>query len=462
VDKIGLVILAAGKGKRLKTSFPKPLAPILGRTLVDCVVGSVQKVLANSPVSFVIGHEREMVQNHIQSQNYFSSNSMDFVVQEQQNGTGHALRVALENSKAIGDSEYIMVLCADTPCLSPDLFKSMIDNKKDLDALVVTFQPENPFGYGRVFDDGSGKVTIVEEKDASDEQRKHNVVNSGIYIFKKEYLNNSIGKLNNENASGEFYLTDLMSFTEKAGSFLADNPMEFIGVNDLVQLNQAESFLRKVKLKELMLSGVVVKDIETTSIDPDVEIGADSVLHPNVEILGSTRIGTNVLIERGSIIRDSSIGSDSIIKANSYIDESTIAEKVKIGPMAQLRPGSEVGNGTKIGNFVELKKVKLDENVSISHLSYVGDAEVGSGSNLGCGFISCNYDGANKHLTKIGKNTFIGSDSQMVAPINIGDNCYVASGSTINQDMPDGAFAIARTRQVTKEGLARKFLKKKK
>lgn len=462
MDNIGLVILAAGKGKRLKTSFPKPLAPILGRTLVDCVVRSVKQVLPSSPVSFVVGHEKEKVEAHIASQPYFSKDQMDFVFQEQQNGTGHALKVALENSSTIKDCDYVIVLCADTPCLSSSLFEAMIENKNDLDALVVTFQPESPFGYGRVFDDGKGKVSIVEQKDASEEQRKHDVVNSGIYIFKREYLLNSIDKLNNENASGEFYLTDLMSFTDKAGSILASNPMEFIGVNDLVQLNQAESFLRKVKLQELMLSGVVIKDIETTFIDLDVEIGADSIVHPNVEILGKTSIGQASLIERGSIIRNSKIGNSSVIKANCYIDESIVSDEVKVGPMAQLRPGSELGKGTKIGNFVELKKAKLDEKVSVSHLSYVGDAEIGSGSNLGCGFISCNYDGANKSLTKIGKNTFIGSDSQMVAPINIGDNCYVASGSTINQDMPDGAFAIARSRQVTKEGMARKFLKKKK
>ena len=462
MDTFGLVILAAGKGKRLKTSFPKPLAPILGKTLVDCVVRSVKRVLPSSPFSFVIGHEKELVESHIKSQSYFNKDQMEFVFQEQQNGTGHALKMALENSLKIQKAEYIIVLCADTPCLSSELFEKMIAGKKDFDALVVTFKPENPFGYGRVFDDGKGKVSIVEEKEASESEAKHEIVNSGIYIFKRDFLLKTIGNLNNENASNEFYLTDLMSFTDNAGSILATDPMEFIGVNDLVQLNQAENYLRKNKLHQLMLGGVVIKDIETTSIDLDVTIASDSIIHPNVEILGNTTIGAGSLVERGSIIRDSQIGNSCVIKANSYIDQSLVSDQVKIGPMAQLRPGSQLGHGTKIGNFVELKKAKLDEQVSVSHLSYVGDAEIGAGSNLGCGFVSCNYDGANKSLTKIGKNTFIGSDSQMVAPVNIGDNCYVASGSTINQDMPDGSFAIARSRQVTKEGMARKFLKKKK
>lgn len=461
MDQISSVILAAGQGKRLKTSFPKPLAPVLGRTLVDCVINTVLEFNADSRLCLVVGHEKEKVQAHIEKAAYYSKDSFNFAVQEQQNGTGHALKVAVESSKLVQDSKYTIVLCADTPCLSSSLLSELVEMAQGKDAVVVSFQPKKPFGYGRVFDDGKGKVRIIEEKDATDEQRENNIVNSGIYIFDSRFLKNSIGNLDNQNASGEFYLTDILNFSNNASSLLADNPEEFLGVNDLIQLNQAESFLRLKKLNDLMLSGVLIKDLASTFIDLDVKIGADTVIHPNVEIMGNTEIGSGVLIERGSIIRSSSIQEQSVIKANSYIDESVVGKGVKIGPMAQLRPGSELGAGSKIGNFVELKKAKLDENVSVSHLSYVGDAEIGSGCNLGCGFISCNYDGANKHLTKIGKNTFIGSDSQMVAPITIGNDCYVASGSTINQDMPDGSFAIARTRQVTKEGMARKFLKKK-
>lgn len=461
MDQISSVILAAGKGKRLKTSFPKPLAPILGRTLVDCVIRTVQTFQANANLCVVVGHAREEVENHITNQPYYNAKNFEFALQEQQNGTGHALKIAIDESKKIHESKYVLVLCADTPCLTPALFSALEEKIKGKDAVVVTFQPENPTGYGRVFDDEGGKVRIVEHKDATKDEQKHTIVNSGIYIFERQFLLDSINKLDNKNASGEFYLTDILNFSKNSCTHLASDPNEFIGVNDLVQLNQAESTLRLRKLNELMLEGVLIKDLNSTFIDLDVEIAPDTVIHPNVEILGEVKIGRGVEIERGSIIRNSSVADYSTIKANCYIDQSIVGKSVKVGPMAQLRPGSELGAGTKIGNFVELKKAKLEENVSVSHLSYVGDAEVGADCNLGCGFISCNYDGANKHLTKIGKGTFIGSDSQLVAPIEIGENCYVASGSTINQNMPDGAFGIARTRQVTKEGMARKFLKKK-
>lgn len=461
MDSICTVILAAGKGKRLKTSFPKPLAPVLGRKMVDHVVSRVSRSGINSSFCVVTGHGKEEVESHIQAENYFKTEKIQFALQDQQLGTGHALKCAYENSELVSNSDYTLVVCADTPCLEPGTFIELSMLAKNTEAVVVTFQTERPSGYGRVFDNGVGGVKIIEEKDATEEQREQTIVNSGVYFFKTSFLKDSLAKLDSNNAAGEFYLTDVFNFTQKAKAINFKNQDQFMGVNDLVQLSRAEKYLRDSKLKELMYSGVILRDPESTYITEDVEIGSETFIHHNVEISGQTKIGKNVTIEQGCIIRDSKIEAGSIIKANSYIDQSYVGKEVKIGPMAQLRPDSEVMDGSKIGNFVELKKAKLDKNVSVSHLSYVGDAEVGSGANLGCGFISCNYDGAKKHLTKIGKNTFIGSDSQMIAPISIGDNCYVASGSTINQDMPDGAFAIARARQETKEGLAKRFLKSK-
>jgi bifunctional UDP-N-acetylglucosamine pyrophosphorylase/glucosamine-1-phosphate N-acetyltransferase len=286
-------------------------------------------------------------------------------------------------------------------------------------------------------------------------------VNSGLYILKTEYIKSYLYNIDSENKSNELYLTDLFKKGADVRTVVFENEIEFLGVNNLVQLSQAEQELKKIKIENLQLSGVRFLDPSSAYIEESVMIGAGSVVYPNVSLFGRTTIGKNTTLENGVIIKDSSISSNNLLKAYTYIEGAKIHENCAVGPMARIREGSEFDANCKIGNFVETKKASLDKGVKVSHLSYVGDAEIGENTNIGCGFITCNYDGANKHLTKIGKNSFIGSDCQMIAPVTIGDEAYVGSGSTINKDIPDGSFGIARQRQVNRDGLAKKFIKKK-
>lgn len=287
-------------------------------------------------------------------------------------------------------------------------------------------------------------------------------MNSGFYILKTKHVKEVLNSIGNHNKSGEFYLTDLFQdkYSVKAVKFSSEVP--FLGINTMEQLAEVTSLLKMRKLKQLMIDGVEFLNPQTVHIDQEVQIGLGSVIYPNVTLLGKTVIGDKVVVESGCFIKNTKIKNGSEILANSYLEDALVHEEATIGPMARLRPGADIGPESKIGNFVEVKKAKLDRGVKVSHLSYVGDAEIGENTNIGCGFITCNYDGANKHKTKIGKNTFIGSDCQMVAPIEIGNDAFVAAGSTITKSIPDGGFGIGRSPQITKEGAARKFLKTKK
>ncbi len=454
---LAIVVLAAGKGTRIKMDLPKPLAPLHNNTLIDYVLNESKGL---GDIFILTGHKSELVQKHVQD-NHEGFNKDNFILQEQQLGTGHAVQTYLSSCDRATEYEYTMIMCADTPLLTKEVLSELIEQAKEgFDAVVATFFEENPFGYGRIVRAEKG-FSIVEEKDATNEQRDIKEVNSGLYLFKTSYLKEHIENLDNTNKSGEFYLTDTLKqgLNVCAKLFADKNP--FMGVNDLFQLAVVEKKLKnriqKYLLKEV---GVRFLDPAHSYVFTD-KVGKGSIIHPNVQIDDKSVIGENVIIEMGSIINNSTIESNAHIKANSYISDSVVKVGAKIGPMAQLRPGSVVGEGSKIGNFVEMKKSTLGKNTNVSHLSYVGDAEVGNDVNIGCGFITCNYDGANKHKTLIGDGSFIGSDTQMIAPITIGKECYVASGSTVNQDMEDGAFAIARAKQVTKNAMAKRFIKKK-
>jgi bifunctional UDP-N-acetylglucosamine pyrophosphorylase/glucosamine-1-phosphate N-acetyltransferase len=289
-----------------------------------------------------------------------------------------------------------------------------------------------------------------------------NEVNSGFYILKTKHIKEVLGSIGNNNKSGEFYLTDLFQdkFPVKAIKFSSEIP--FLGINTMEQLAEVTKLLRIRKVKQLMLDGVEFLNPETIHIDHHVQIGSGSVIFPNVTLLGKTIIGEKVLIESGVFIKNSTIHSNAEILGHSYLDEAIVHEAASIGPMARLRSGADIGSKAKVGNFVEVKKSKLAKGVKVSHLSYVGDAEIGENTNIGCGFVTCNFDGLNKHKTKIGSNTFIGSDCQVIAPIEIGNDAFVAAGSTITKSLPDGAFGVARSNQVIKEGGAKRFLKVKK
>jgi bifunctional UDP-N-acetylglucosamine pyrophosphorylase/glucosamine-1-phosphate N-acetyltransferase len=340
-----------------------------------------------------------------------------------------------------------------------DLYKFVKD--KSLEGAAATFSAENPFGYGRIVRAGKG-FKIVEEKEANEEEQKITEVNSGFYIIKTEYILKHIDTLSSNNNTGEFYLTDLFSQEELVQPFLVEEASKFIGVNDLRQLEMADRTIRNRKMRRMRdEGGVRFIDLSHTYIEEDVSIENGALIYPNSFISGKTTIKSGAVIETGSVIKDSVIEEGVKIKAYSHLEKVVVRTNAEVGPFARLREGSDIGSESKIGNFVETKKAILSKGVKVSHLSYVGDAEVGEDSNLGCGFITCNYDGANKHKTKIGKGCFIGSDSQMIAPLNIGDGCYVASGSTISKDLPDGAFGIGRARQEIKEGMAKRFIKKK-
>ena len=465
-DSIGIVILAAGKGTRMKIDTPKALAPALGRPLLDYVVDSAlefaQISSLKAEVGVVIGHRKELLEEWWNL--HPKKASLKLAHQKEQKGTADALKACFNDLPHFWNHEYTLVACADTPLISSDEFCRLFEafrSHPELVGVAATFTTDTPTGYGRIVVSGKG-FHIVEEKDCTPAERKIQEVNSGFYILKTSHVKAVLGNISNNNKSGEFYLTDLFqdSYSVKAMNFAAETP--FLGINTMEQLANVSTVIRKKKLSKIFAEGVQILAPDTVYIENDVTVGLGSVIYPGVTLLGKTTIGKNVVVESGTLIRNSVIHDNAEILANSHLEDALVHADATIGPMARLRPGSDIGPEAKIGNFVEVKKSKLARGVKVSHLSYVGDAEIGENSNIGCGFITCNYDGANKHKTKIGSNTFIGSDVQAVAPIEIGNDAFIAAGSTITKSIPDGGFGIARSSQVTKEGVAKKFLKTKK
>lgn len=463
--EVGTVILSAGAGTRMNLSLPKPLAPFLGKCLVDYPLSQSIKMMnevadSKSFTGLVTGHGKELVEDYI-NENY-KSHKISYAFQAEQLGTAHALKCYFDQIEDARNCEYTIVMCADTPLIESESLVRLYNEVKsnNLDGVAASFKVSNPKGYGRILRSKSKGFHIVEEKDASDEERKVLEVNSGMYVLKTSFILEHLYSIGSENKSGEFYLTDLFKDGFNVSPILFENASSFIGVNNLEQLERSEILMRKRIISSLREKGVRFVDSRHTYVNTD-NIGERTFIHPNVSIDHQSVIGKNVIIEPGSIIVNSKIEDGVTVKAYSHLEEVTLRAKSVVGPYARLRPGADIGEESKIGNFVEIKKSKLERGVKVSHLSYVGDAEIGEETNIGCGFITCNYDGANKHKTIIGKKSFIGSDSQTVAPVNIGDECFVASGSTVTHDMKDGSFAISRTKQVTKDGMAKRFLKSK-
>jgi bifunctional UDP-N-acetylglucosamine pyrophosphorylase/glucosamine-1-phosphate N-acetyltransferase len=468
-NSFGAVILAAGQGTRMKLETPKPLAPLLGKRLVDysiCETASFfQKADVYGRIGIVTGYMREDVETYIDATYRDYSYPINFAYQEKQLGTADALRAYFQQIKDAEQNEYTIILCADTPLIQSDDFVQMFEKvkKEKLEGIAATFNLDNPKGYGRIIRSSNELgFHIVEQKDADHIVDQITEVNSGLYIFKTSFIKEHLEKVDCNNKSGEFYLTDLFRDHYKVAAMRFDDYHNFMGVNTLEQLEESGNILRGRKAGQLRDLGVRFIDSSSVYIDWDVQIGEGTIIYPQVSLQGKTTIGANCCIEQGVIVKDSFISNDVNIKGYSYFEEARVNTRATVGPFARLRKGSNIGEESKIGNFVEIKKAKLDKGVKVSHLSYVGDAEIGEETNIGCGFITCNYDGANKHMTKIGKKCFIGSDSQMVAPVELGDECFVASGSTITNSMSDGAFAISRGKQVTKEGMASRFIKNKK
>jgi bifunctional UDP-N-acetylglucosamine pyrophosphorylase/glucosamine-1-phosphate N-acetyltransferase len=461
MKSIGIVVLAAGKGTRLKISTPKPLLKCLGKSLINYVLDEAQLFYEmqklEPKISIITGHEKELVTEHLKK-NY---SLLEYLWQKEQRGTGDALKTYIEETSH--QCEFTFIVCADTPLITHEIYERIYQHLKmnpDLDGIAVTFDLKDPTGYGRIIHNEKGFI-IKEEKDASTLEKKIIEVNAGFYLVRNSYLMNQVPKLNTLNNSKEFYLTDIFKDNKKITAMKFEDSQTFLGINSLDQLADASHLLKIKKNTQLMKSGVTLLDSHSTYVDWDVVVDPGTTLFPYTTILGKTHIHQNVLIESGVFIKDSEIFSEAQILASSHLEGAMVRTGAHIGPFARLRPLSDIGAKSKIGNFVEIKKSTLSSGVKISHLSYVGDATIGEETNIGCGFITCNYDGMKKHQTQIGKKTFIGSDCHVIAPISIGDESFVAAGSTITKDVPNGAFAIARTPQTNKENFAVKFLPKK-
>ena len=451
MNNVAAIILAAGKGTRMKSGLVKVLHPVAGRAMIDWPLGAARSTGA-APIVMVVGHQADAVRKRFEGQS-----DIHCALQAEQLGTGHA--VACAAGVLGGFSGTVLILCGDTPLLRSDTLANLLafHRSRAATVTVLTACLDNPHGYGRVVRDGQGRVLgIVEQKDATPEEQSVREINSGIYCMESGFLFASVGSLGNNNAQNEYYLTDLVAMAvEQGATCLAMTTAdcdEIMGVNDLAQLAEAARILRQRINRDLMLSGVSLVDPHHTYIDQDVTIAPDTTIQPNCTITGRTSIGSGCLIESGVSIRDCRIGDGCHIKAGSVLEDSELFSKVAVGPMAHLRPGSVLKDHVKIGNFVETKKIVMGEGSKASHLTYLGDAEIGRDVNIGCGTITCNYDGVKKHRTVICDNVFIGSDVQLVAPVTVGQNSLVAAGTTVTCDVPADSLAIGRVPQINKEG----------
>ncbi len=454
--KFGIVIMAAGKGTRLKSKRAKVLHEIAGKPLLAHVIEAARKVVPAEDIHVIIGHQAENVRAAVKGY------GVRFVLQAEQRGTGHAIMCARDQVK---DYENILVLSGDVPLIRTETITQVRDFHlaKKAAMTILTAEPSNPFGYGRIIraSAGSDRVkAIVEQKALTKAQQKTREINSGIYAFATRPLFANIDRLSTDNPHGEFYLTDMAALLVKAKlpvvALKAEDFAEVLGANTLAELAALDSTLRMRKCNELMAAGVSIYRPETCVIDPDVEIGPDTILEPFVQVLGKSQIGSDCRIRSYSVISDSKVGDGVLVRHGCIIDQSQVGSGALLGPYSHLRPASEIGEGAHVGNFVETKKTKLGRGSKANHLTYLGDAEIGQGVNVGAGTITCNYDGVHKHLTTIEDGAFIGSDSTLVAPVKIGKRAYVAAGSSITHDVPEDSLALGRAHQTVKEGWAKK------
>jgi len=452
--------MAAGKGTRLKSQLPKVLHEVGGKPLVEHVIRAAVQIVPATDVYAIIGHEAERVRAAM------AHTGVNFVLQAQQRGTGHALMVARE---ALAGYDHVIVLSGDAPLITPKTIVRLRDFHLQEEAAMtlLSAELENPTGYGRVLRKSprSAEVqAIVEEKAASAAQKKIREINSGFYVFALKDLYVHIGELSTDNAHAEYYLTDMAGVLRKARrrvvAWETANASEVLGGNTRAELADIDEKMRMAKCRQLMADGVTIFYPATCVIDADVEIAADSVIEPYVQLQGTTKIGTGCRVRSYSVIRDSEIGDGVLVRPGCVMEGARVSAGAVLGPYSHLRPGSEIGEGAHVGNFVETKKIKLGKGSKANHLTYLGDAEIGAEVNIGAGTITCNYDGVHKHKTVIGDGVFIGSDSTLVAPVRVGKGAYVGAASCITDDVPEDALAIGRGRQVVKEGWAREKRKK--
>ncbi|WP_335872095.1 bifunctional UDP-N-acetylglucosamine diphosphorylase/glucosamine-1-phosphate N-acetyltransferase GlmU [Bacillus sp. 2205SS5-2] len=441
------VILAAGQGTRMKSKLYKVLHPVCGKPMVEHVVNQTSALHIDQTVT-IVGHGAEQVQSYLKGRS-------SFALQEKQLGTAHAVMQAEE---ALADKDGVtLVICGDTPLIKAETMEALIHHHEEVNAkaTILTGYAENPTGYGRIIRNQDGLVKrIVEQKDASEEEQREKEINTGTYCFDNKMLFQALKKVSNDNSQGEFYLPDVIEILQSEGNIVSayqtNDFEETLGVNDRIALSQAETIMKRRINRDHMRNGVTIIDPENTYIGSDVTIGQDSVVYPNTSILGNSVVGEECIIGPGTEISDSKIGNQTEIR-QSVVHRSSVGNQVAVGPFAHIRPESNIHDAVKIGNFVELKKTTIGPRSKASHLSYFGDAEVGADVNLGCGSITVNYDGKNKYLTRIEDGVFVGCNSNLVAPVTIGEGAYIAAGSTITEDVPSEALSIARARQVNKD-----------
>ncbi len=445
---IHTIILAAGKGTRMNTNLPKVMQPLGGHTLISHVIKTAQK--NSKKITVVVGHQKDLLKEHIIN----IDPQIQTADQNDQLGTAHAVKTAEDMIK---QDERVLVLYGDVPLISSKTIKALINSGQE--CTLLSMKLKEPTGYGRIITDEQNlALRIVEQKDASEDERKIQEVFTGILLIDGSLLKSSLNKINNQNAANEYYLTDLVEILSEKGvriNCIQADPDEVLGANNKLELHELESILRKMSAEKLLEKGITLLDASRVDVRGQVEAGKDCSIDVNVILEGKVTLGDNVTIKSNVVLQDVSIGDNSTIESFSHLSSASVGANCNIGPYARLREGSEIGDNARIGNFVETKKTKLGDGAKANHLAYLGDAEIGDKTNVGAGTITCNYDGANKHKTTIGKESFIGTNSSLVAPVNIGEGAYVGAGSVITKDVPNNALAVGRGKQVIKEDWAK-------
>jgi bifunctional UDP-N-acetylglucosamine pyrophosphorylase/glucosamine-1-phosphate N-acetyltransferase len=472
-NQFAIAIMAAGKGTRLKSKRPKVLHEIGGSALLLHVIAAAKKIVPADQIFCIIGHESDRVKAAVEH------TGVKFVLQAEQRGTGHAIQM-LKAFFTLNEAplpKQLLVLSGDVPLIRPETIAAVRDiHLAEKAAMtILTAVPADPTGYGRVLrltPDGPEVTAIVEQKSLLPEQlstpQNLNEINSGIYCFETHALFDKLDALDTNNAHGEFYLTDVAAMLVAEGKRVvavkADSVDEVLGANTIAEMMHLDAAMRLATAKRLMANGVTIFRPETCVIDAEVNVGPDTVIEPYVQLLGATMIGSESRIRSYSVIQNSKIGDNVLVRNGCILDTAEVADNAILGPYAHLRPESRIGEGAHVGNFVETKKTTMGKGSKANHLNYLGDTVIGANVNIGAGVITCNYDGVHKHRTTIGDGVFVGSDSNLVAPITIGNGSYIAAGSTITEDVPEGALALGRARQTTKPGwvAARKAAAEKK
>ncbi|MBL5827241.1 bifunctional UDP-N-acetylglucosamine diphosphorylase/glucosamine-1-phosphate N-acetyltransferase GlmU [Serratia fonticola] len=451
---MSVVILAAGKGTRMYSDLPKVLHPLAGKPMVQHVIDAAMKLGAKN-VHLVYGHGGELLKSTLHN------DALNWVLQAEQLGTGHAMQQAAPH---FADDEDVLMLYGDVPLIAVETLTRLLAAKPQGGIGLLTVKLQDPSGYGRIVRENGTVVGIVEHKDANDQQRQINEINTGILVANGRDLKRWLGKLNNNNAQGEFYITDIIALAHAEGNKIeAVHPArlsEVEGVNNRLQLSQLERVYQAEQAEKLLLAGVMLLDPARFDLRGVLEHGRDISIDANVIIEGMVKLGNRVKIGAGCILRDCVIGDDCEISPYSVLEDAQLEAACTVGPFARLRPGAELAEGAHVGNFVEIKKARLGKGSKAGHLSYLGDAEIGDDVNIGAGTITCNYDGANKHKTIIGDGVFVGSDTQLVAPVTVGKGVTIAAGTTVTRDIADNELVLSRVKQVHIQGWERPTKKK--